>query len=221
MIEIEPTTELDLRPLEQPDISDVNEAEEKAKETLRLADKTETPLLTVEDLHDEIADDEKSIGGLFKGAGYSGTWDKIGLTEQVRRMGLVDWLSRLPFSPTGAFYSADVLQAVNRLREDKYDVIPPKKEPEYAFRPPMFMGAPILPRVSKENDVKLVEGYFLKLEQEQARGKTFGAKVFEGATYLPAWMAEFLLTGGVAKLGNVTAKEVAAKTLHFHGIDLL
>ena len=219
MLEVEPTAELDLRPLEEADILDVNEAEQKAKDILRLADETETPALVVEDLYDEIADDEKTTARLFKGAGYTGRWDKIGLAEQIRRMDAVDWTTRLPFSPAGFIHTLNIIQAAKRLREDDYEkeALLLKRPAEIAAKAPGAWGTLIPKALSpseyREQDIKLVEDYFLKQEEEQARGKSFGAKVFEGGTYLPAWMLEFVLTGGVAKLGNVTAKEVAAKTL--------
>jgi hypothetical protein len=65
----------------------------------------------------------------------------------------------------------------------------------------------------RSRDVQRVERWLLERQEVAERGQTFGARVFDGASYLPGWMIEFALTGGLGKLGSQTAQEVAARTL--------
>jgi hypothetical protein len=145
--------------------------------------------------------------------------NRIGTIEQIIRMDAVDWTSRIPFSPTGALASADLMAAAHRLQKDVYEE-EFRAEFEKAESPEGRMqrlpGKPkviALPQERRQQDLRSIESFLLKQQEVAERGMTFGAKVFDGLSYMPAWMIEFALTGGMAKLGNQTAREIGLKTL--------
>jgi len=65
---------------------------------------------------------------------------------------------------------------------------------------------------TREQDQKLIDDLFIRLERQQA-GYTFGGKVAKGLLNLPTWMAEFALTGGLAQLGSSTAKKAGERLI--------
>lgn len=215
-LDLQSITELNLRPVEEPNESllDLKEVENEAVNTLRLADETENPISVVEDFYKPIVEEENQLKPFFKEEWK--TQGKIGLIEQIRRMDDVDWSSRFPFSPIGALYTLDIYQATKRLQKDDYVNLPEFKR-KTRTTPTEMMGVykytTLTPSEQRQYDVELLEQYFLKMNEEQSRGTTFGAKVFSGATYLPAWMIEFFLTGGLDQIGNKVAKETAEKML--------
>ena len=66
---------------------------------------------------------------------------------------------------------------------------------------------------TREKDVELIENLILRMSEQQERGYTFGGKVAKGLLNLPTWMAEFAMTGGLASLGSVAAKNAGAKLI--------
>lgn len=161
---------------------------------------------------------------------YNAKLDKqITLWEQIRRMDATDWLDLLPFSPASAARALDVQAAVRRLQEDKYeDVVQAERlhavDPwgtglqyfgDPAHRPTHdAFGTPLPTAASrKDGDIRLVAEYFLRQQEEAERGLTFGAEVFQGATYLPKWAIEFAATGGLGKIGGGLAEKAALRVL--------
>jgi hypothetical protein len=59
----------------------------------------------------------------------------------------------------------------------------------------------------KAIDEKILSDYFAR--QEQMSRLSLGGKIAEGVSALPAFMVEFLLTGGAEKIGNKFAREAA------------
>lgn len=216
-LDLQPITELDLQPYEEDEtVLNLQEVEHQAKDTLRLADETETSIETIEDFYEPIKDEEAALKPFFKEEWK--TKGKIGTGDQIRRMDRIDWTSRIPFSPIGLLHSLAMYQAGKRLNKNEYDKIPLSKRDYRRIRviekgARRWRNVPLTPGEMMEKDIGLIEEYFLKKAEEEARGMTFGARVFTGATYLPAWMIEFLATGGLAKMGNATAKEIATRYL--------
>ncbi len=147
---------------------------------------------------------------------------RIGLIEQVTRMDAVDWLERAPFSPAGAIRSAEIYAAGERLKKNDYRLPGTTKldermadwAREKGLAEPVSVHRPDWdPEAERRKDLALVESYLLEQQEVAERGQTWGAKVFDGASYLPAWMIEFALTGGLAQLGSTGAKEIGLKTL--------
>lgn len=151
---------------------------------------------------------------------------RIGTLEQITRMDASDWLERVPFSPAGAVVSGDLVIAATRLRKDAYAVEKRKlartgldlAEGIEGVEPPVgttteTIAKEISSDPLRQADIEKIERFLLQQQEIAERGMTWGAKVFDGATYLPAWMIEFALTGGLAKLGSRGAQEIGLKTL--------
>jgi hypothetical protein len=66
---------------------------------------------------------------------------------------------------------------------------------------------------TRQADEKLIADMILRLEKQQRRGYTTGGKVAKGLLQLPTWMAEFALTGGLAKIGDTAAKKAGTRLL--------
>jgi len=164
---------------------------------------------------------------------------KIGLFEKIRTMTKMDWLKRLPFgSVAGATDTMNLALSAKRLERNEYETIGRLKKRYQEYLEYSQYAEPLYPeeiRYSKglnpneeglpDNelsdyglrqravDTKTVEEYLLKQAEVAERGETFGAQVFSGATYLPAWMIEFALTGGLSKIGNEAARQIGVKLL--------
>jgi hypothetical protein len=194
--------------------------EKQARQVLGLSDELNIPRPTVERFGPEIqADydwfrarpaDPADVGSAPPGPGRP---NPITLREQVTRMDALDWANRVPFSGTAAGETADLLLAVTRLKQGNYP------EPIVTAAPGQMVlaGAGPRPEASasalRDRDIQRVESWLLKRQEVAERGQTFAAAVFDGASYMPAWMIEFALTGGLAQLGSETAREIGAKTL--------
>lgn len=162
---------------------------------------------------------------------------KIGLLEQIRRMDGLDWLKRTPFSPAGAQQFALTITSVRRINKNKYETmgewrrkhaeqiqISKYAEPLYPEEKRLVEPIPsrydfleddaLSPEGEKDHltDIAIIE-YWLEKARQTQEDKTFVAKVFEVGSYMPGWMIEFLLTGGLAKIGSAGAKEFAHKAL--------
>jgi len=123
---------------------------------------------------------------------------KIGWREQWQKQDKTETF--IPFNPEAAFKAVNLLGAVNRLgSEDDPDI-----EDEGNQR---------------QRDIDLVIQSIEMWEEERIRGHTIGAQVLKGVTYMPAFMIEFISTGGLAALGKkavmktaqVAATEIAKK----------
>lgn len=65
----------------------------------------------------------------------------------------------------------------------------------------------------READLREVEDYLLRHYEVRARGTTLGADVVPGLKAMPAWMIEFMATGGWAALGRGAARAGAKKLI--------
>lgn len=112
-----------------------------------------------------------------------GKMGKIGYWEQAQRQ---DKTEMIPFNPEGAMKSFKLLKSVNRLKKNKYENTPGQKI----------------------QDTNRVKNYLIRAEEERIRGFTIGGKITQGVAVLPAYMVEFLLTGGAAAVGRGAVKAV-------------
>jgi len=161
----------------------------------------------------------------------------VGLQEQIRRMDSLDWLKRAPVSPVGAQQLALTIVAVARQNRNKYETIGEWRrkyaeqieiskyaEPLYPEEKRLMEPIPsrydslgddeLSPEGEKDymTDIAIIE-YWLEKARQAQEDKTFVAKIFEVGSYMPGWMITFCLTGGLAKIGSVGAKEFAYKAL--------
>ena len=107
---------------------------------------------------------------------------KIGYFEQAIRQ---DKSEMLPANPESAVKSIKLLNAVNRIKRDKYE-----NDPE-----------------QKNIDMNRVNNFLRLSEEERIRGYTIGGRVTQGVAALPAFMIEFLATGGMASLGKAAVSK--------------
>ena len=115
------------------------------------------------------------------------TQGPIGYFEQAIRQ---DKTEMIPFNPESAIKSIKLLNAVNRVKKDRYE-----KDP-----------------AQKDLDIILINKFLEKSEEERVRGYTIGGRITQGVAVLPAFMVEFLMTGGMATIGK-KATETTAKRL--------
>lgn len=125
---------------------------------------------------------------------------EIGWREQWQRQDKTETF--IPFNPEAAFKAVNLLGAVKRLgSEDDPDI-----EGEGNQR---------------QRDVDLVIQSIEMWEEERIRGHTIGAQVLKGVTYMPAFMIEFISTGGLAALGKkavVKTAQLAATEIAKKGV---
>lgn len=138
--------------------------------------------------------------------------NRITMRETIERMDGLDWIQRTPFlgPASRGMEMVELLQAVTRLQADDYKQA---HIPAGVIGSPFGVVEPMSGESARKADVKLVEDYLLEQQELRDRGQTFGSKVFNGVSYLPGWMIEFFLTGGLSKMGNESAKQIAEKTL--------
>lgn len=222
--------------LTAPVLDTVEDVDKESENILQFADELETPIPIIEDYYNEILHespiaDPKDVSLPFKAG-------RIGLREQIQRMDAVDWLKRAPISIWGAVDTADLALTSKRLQKNQYETIGDLKkkvseaqetarfaEPIYdedirltAGLPEWDKGLPdeTLSSVGEQTrlrDIQRMEKFLLEQHELAERGQTFFAKVFDGVSYLPGWMIEFFLTGGLSKLGNETARQIVITTL--------
>jgi len=113
----------------------------------------------------------------------------IGYFESAQR---VDKTEMIPVwgAVEGMSRSIGLKNAADRIRADNYEFAPGKKA----------------------QDLDQVNKYLFKLAEEQVRTVTIGGKIIAGASELPAYMAEFLATGGIAALGRKGVKTAVKHT---------
>lgn len=116
-------------------------------------------------------------------------WKKEGPIGYFNQSVRQDKTEMIPFNPEGAVKSVQLLRAVKRLQADDY-----KENP-----------------TSKALDVERVNNFLEKSEEERIRGFTVGGRITQGVAALPAFMVEFLITGGAASIGKQSIKKGAEK----------
>ncbi len=148
--------------------------------------------------------------------------DPIGFFEAAGE----DLATKIPFSPVGALEVADIALSARRLSGNKYDRAPlfttyQTNEQLSNIRrhggwvPSSVPGLPNkwTAEAQQAHDAKVVGDYFKKLDARQARGYTFGGRVGQIVSEMPAFVTEFVATGGLKKIGEKTAREAAERVL--------
>lgn len=133
------------------------------------------------------------------------TFDQIALlrdTEDVdlsEAMRTAEYRKKLPF--VGSLFTiAEVVDLKGSI--DRLGLIQTKEQQE-ANTPQQ--------KIIRQQDVQLVSNYLLQLQNNMDR--TIGANVYDGATAMPAYMIEFIATGGLANIGSGATKAAAKKIL--------
>lgn len=128
-----------------------------------------------------------------------------------------DWATKVPFSPVGALEMTDVVLAMGRLRDNKYDAPPlfgsyiiPTVQPAWGQMTPQVGWQSDL---QKQRDQKVVDDYVAKMTERAERGYTFGGKVGAGISILPSYMIEFAATGGLRTLASEATKRALEKRI--------
>jgi len=140
---------------------------------------------------DTIDVTEDSQGGITEvDDAQKSEWEKkgnIGFMEQWSRE---DGTEKIPFwgGVEGAYKGFVVLNAVNRIKRNEY------KEPTV-----------------QSEDYRKVNEFILRAEEERIRGFSIGGNVTRGISNLPAFMLEFMATGGLAAIGKKAVKTVIGK----------
>ena len=113
----------------------------------------------------------------------------IGIFEQ---WGRIDKSEMLPFAGTAetALKSVSLLNSIDRIKKNQY-----QDETQRVF------------------DEERIANYLLKQDEERVRGVSFGGKVVSGVSQMPAFMIEFLSTGGAAALAKTGARKIATTAL--------
>ena len=126
--------------------------------------------------------------------------NKMGFWEGASQ----DILEKIPFSPAGILKLIDLQNATIRLdlleRGDDYGYRMYEKVPAYSMT---TMGgiAPVMGAgATPESDIKLINDYFNKVAERERRGSSTGGKIGAGLSVLPAWMIEFMVTGGLKNI---------------------
>ncbi|MCK4422946.1 MAG: hypothetical protein KAV18_02620 [Candidatus Omnitrophica bacterium] len=122
-------------------------------------------------------------------------WKKrgtIGVKEAAIRLDLTEIL---PFNPEKAVKASQLLISANRLKKANEGI--------YKYDSPEI----------REKDEERIYSYMLTREEERIRGVTIGGQITRGVSQLPAFMIEFLATGGLASIGKKSAQKGATKAL--------
>jgi hypothetical protein len=137
---------------------------------------------------------------------------KVGLGQRIKQMDAIDIAKRAPFSLVGIAENVELKLATERLKRDKYPYTLPPPTEHFAPYDMEMAAAGILwgdIKVNKEDDIAYIERFLEKANQDL----TIPAKAFEIGSYMPAWIIEFLATGGIAKVGSTAAKQGGARLL--------
>lgn len=150
--------------------------------------------------------------------------DRIGFAEAF----IESPEKKLPFSPAGAMEVIDVATSAKRLNADDY-VTPPflgevtteqklsRLRAGGAWAGVIDIAKKIpkkwTPELQRSKDIKTVTEYLKDLNEKQERGYSLGGRVGQITSNLPAFMIEFMATGGLKKLGEAAARKAGVKIL--------
>jgi len=181
------------KPQRLSDVMQMQNAEDEP-EVMRLGDLMSTEKIAAPELNEagffQVTDEQRK------------EWEDlgpIGYFEQAIRQ---DKTEMIPFNPESAVKSVKLLNAVNRVKRDKYEANPGQKD----------------------KDTQLINNFLRMSEEERIRGYTIGGRITQGVGALPGFMIEFLATGGAAAIGKrgvkkavsgATKKIVKSKVLKF------
>ena len=119
---------------------------------------------------------------------------------------------KLPFSPAGAAYMGSLVDASRRLQNDNYEQFAAERTQVGAV-----FGFPALmkrtPQQMKIEDTILIEDWITEEDKRQRRGYTTMGRVGQITSAMPAFVFEFISTGGLKKLGTEAAKKAGSRML--------
>lgn len=132
-----------------------------------------------------------------------------------------DPTKKFPFSPIAALETADVVFSAKRLQENLYEK-PPIFHPAgrvagmeqwrgFGYVPPEIPEW--APEAQRKQDTRVVEEYFEEVDKRQRENYTTMGKVGQITSAMPAFMVEFILTGGLKAVGTETAKRAGRRML--------
>lgn len=123
-----------------------------------------------------------------------------------------DPLTKIPFSPAAAAYAGSLVDASRRLQEDNYEQFAAERTQVGAV-----FGFPALmkrtPEEMKTEDIRLIEDWITTEDERQRRGYTTMGRVGQITSAMPAFMIEFIYTGGLKKFGTEAGKKAASRML--------
>ena len=121
-------------------------------------------------------------------------------------------LEKIPFSPVGAAYMGSLVDASQRLQEDRYEQFAVERTQVGAV-----FGFPALMKRTatqmRTEDILLIEDWITEEDKKQTRGYTTMGRVGQITSAMPAFVTEFILTGGLKKLGTEAAKKAGSRML--------
>lgn len=134
--------------------------------------------------------------------------------------------TKAPFSPIGAFEIADVVLSSRRLKNNLYDEAPIFRAAGDTDRATKALGGSFggismfkpqwTPERQREQDVQVVTDFLREQNERAERGYTTMGRVGQITSEMPAFVTEFLMTGGLATLGKTGGKKLAVKALRKH-----
>ena len=120
-----------------------------------------------------------------------------------------DPLKKIPFSPMGLHETTETLSAARRLQKNEYTQT---AQMMYGMAYSQAMGE-FTPEQQKQADTKLLTDYFGKLTKREKQGYTLMGRVGQITSNMPAFMIEFLATGGIKALGSKGAQWAGTQIL--------
>lgn len=138
-----------------------------------------------------------------------------------------DPLEKIPFSPVAVAKSGALISASKRLQTDDYrtyvsDINKFAESMEaIGGYTPTFGPTPVRKLIdvsteatrAKQQDIDFLTTYFEEQDKRSQRGYTTLGKVGQMTSAMPAYMIEFMATGGLKKLGSEAAKRGATALL--------
>lgn len=119
-------------------------------------------------------------------------WQKRGQIGFMEQWAREDGTEKIPFwgGIEGAYKGFSTLNAVNRIKKGEY------KDPNL-----------------QQEDYKKVNEFLLRSEEERIRGFSIGGNVTRGLANMPAFMIEFIATGGLASIGKMAVRKAVGSSV--------
>ena len=129
-----------------------------------------------------------------------------------------DPLKKLPFSGAGLAETGALVTASMRIKENDYDATIERMSTGKILDQPFAYKMP--PRGEKHTaeslkaaDIKMLTDYFGKLTKREKQGYTLMGRVGQITSNMPAYLIEFLATGGLKILGSKGAQWAGTQIL--------
>lgn len=147
------------------------------------------------------------------------TFESIAATDTIGEDAQGFWKSvienpeeKIPFigSATKGINMYHIISACNRLKDPDYDYTAPPYDPDIAYTK-AFRKQSNLPfkQPTKNDDIQLIESYLATANKKYSATGKVGRIVGD----MPAFMVEFLATGGLKTLGEKGVSKIATKLL--------